>query len=256
VPLAEDPEKSSASSAIILMLVVVAVAGYCMLYGLSSLAWIEGKHWGSRDPWLNDVPQPLPASWAAGGTLTQVSAYDYKFKTPWGTPKITPALSFVVMRFSSGQAIIFYDPQSLLDSIGKLKSSSPVEYQKFANVFIDHPIDSNYALFQAVYDASPAQESPLMSGRDALRSNVLLLWKLSFGFDTSPGIYSFQWGQMHGFQFDEPSTGRPVALRVFDDRDRQFHFFFLVAGNSNAQISQDEIAAVVSSLQPVPVTER
>jgi hypothetical protein len=254
--LAEEPEKSSALSAVILMLVVVAVAAYCMLYGLQTLAWFEGKHWASRDPWLNDVPQPLPASWVPDGTLTSASAYDYKFVTPWGAPKITPNLNFVVMRFNSGQVIVFFDPQTLLDTLGRLRSSSPTEYQKFANVFMDHPIDSNCALYQAVYSASAELESPVMSGREALRANVLLLWKLSFGFDTAPGIYSFQWGPMRGFQFDEPSKGRPVALRVFDDRDRQFRFLFLAAGGSHAEISQDDIAAVVSSLQPVPVTER
>jgi len=254
--LAEDLEKSSATSAIVLMFVVVAVAAYCMLYGLQTLAWIEGKYWASRDPWLNEVSQPLPAAAPAGPKLTSASAYDFKFTTPWGAPKINPSQSFVVMRFDSGQIITFFDPQTMLDSIGRLKSASPTEYQKFANVFIDHPIESNFALFQAVYSASPALESPVMAGREALRMNVLLLWKLSFGFDTGSGIYSFQWGAMRGFQFGEPSKGRPVALRVFDDRDRQFRFFFLVAANSNAQFSQDEIASVVASLQPVPVTER
>lgn len=238
------------------MLVVVVVAGFCLMYGLGTLAWVEGKLWASQNPWLKDVPQLSSAASPGSPKLTQAKAYDYEFTTPWGNPKVTPALTFVQMRFDGGQVVVFYDPQTLLDSLGKLKSSSPIEYQKFANVFSDHPIESNFALYQAVYGASPAQQSPVMPGREALRINVLLLWKLSFGFDTGPAISSFEWGKMRGFQFGEPSNSRPVALRVFDDRDRQFRFFFTVAGGSSAQITQDEIAGVVSSLQPVPLTER
>ena len=74
--------------------------------------------------------------------------------------------------------------------------------------------------------SSPAQLSPLMDAREALRMNALLLWKLSFGFDLPADgqFYSFDRGKVRGFQFGDPAKQRPVALRVFDDRDRQYRF--------------------------------
>jgi hypothetical protein len=137
-----------------------------------------------------------------------------------------------------------------------MKSTNPLEYQKFTNVFVDHPIEFNYQLYDMVYSASPAQLSPIMPSRDAMRMNVLLLWKLSFGFDTTPGIYSIEFGKNHGVQFGEPGKGRPVAVRFFDERDRQFRLIFLVVAGSNATLTQGDINAAVSSFKPVPIIDR
>jgi hypothetical protein len=125
-------------------------------------------------------------------------------------------------------------------------------------VFSDKPINSNYELYQAVYGASPTQLSPLMGTRDALRLNALLLWKLSFGFDLMADgqFYSFDWGKVRGFQFGDPAKQRPVALRVFDDRDRQYRFILTVAAGTSGKIAQDDIDTIVQTVQPVPIAER
>jgi hypothetical protein len=256
----DDPEKSSASSAIILAIAVILVAIYCLAFELQNLVWVEGKLWAAANPWILDVPQPLPPiSGPAKGT--QLKAYDYEFLAPWpGNPKLSPAVTNVAFRYDAGPVVVFYDPETLLDSMRKVKSWSPAEYQKYANVFANNPIESNYSLYETVYSTSPAQISPIMSAIDAVRINQLLIWKLSFGFDvlpvSPPGIYSFTWGRIRGFQFGDPATGRPVAIRAFDDRDRQFRIIFTVAGGSRAGLTQDDISNVVGSIQPVPITDR
>ena len=251
----DEAEKSGARSAIILAALVVLVSVYCIAYGLQTLVWLEAKHWASVNTWLQDVPQPLPVSTpAAKGT--QVKAYNYEFLSPWGDGKITPYLAHVEFRFDKGQVVLLIDPETSVDTMRNMKSTNPLEYQKFTNLFLDHPIEFNYQLYDTVYSASPAQLSPVMPGRDAMRMNVLLLWKLSFGFDATPGIYSFDFGKNHGIQFGAPGKGRPVAVRVFDDRDRQFRLIFLVAGGSNAPLTQDDINTAVSSLKPVPIIDR
>jgi len=89
-----------------------------------------------------------------------------------------------------------------------------------------------------------------------LRTNVLLLWKLSFGFDAQPGIHSFELGKNRGFEFGDVTTGRPVALRVFDERDAQFRFVFSAMGGASGKFTQDDINVAVQSLQSVPILER
>jgi hypothetical protein len=251
-----EDETTSARSSIILTVMVFVVAGYCLLYGLQTLAWLEAKHWVSVNPWFLEVPQPLPAAAEpAKGVL--VKAFDYSFTAPWqAEPKRTPSLTGVQLQFESGPVIVFYDPESQLDTLRTLKNLNPLEYQKLSSIFSDHPMDSNYSLYQAVYSASPAQLSPVMAGRDAMRMNVLLLWKLSFGFDLPGEIFSFDFGKYRGFQFGDPASGQPVAVRVFDDRDRQFRFIFTVRAGSDAKLTQDDISTVVSSLKPVPILER
>ena len=256
-----DKEKDSARPAIILLILVILIAVFSLKFGLQTLTWIEAKLWTSDNPWIATVPKPLPAPATASAQQkpAQVKAFDYEFNSPWpGNPKIVPSATYVQFRYDTGPVIVFYDPESQLDTLGSMKASNPVEYQKFANVFADKPLNSNFELYQDVYDAAPSQFSPLMSTRDALRGNVLLLWKLSFGFDLPADgqFYSFDWGKVRGFQFGDPAKQRPVAVRVFNDRDRQFRFIFTVAAGSNGSVTQDDIDNAVESVQPEPFEER
>jgi hypothetical protein len=254
--MSDDTEKSSASSAIVLAILVIGIAIYAAVYGLQTLAWYEAHHWATENAFLDDTPQPLaniPAP-AAKGTL--VKAFNYQFMAPWtGKATPTPSLTVDVIRFDSGQTIVFFDPDTILDSLRQMKSSSPLKYQKLVNVFSDRPIESNFGLYDAVYGASPAQLSPIMSSRDAIRMNELLIWKLQFGIDLRGGMSSFKWGTNQGFQFGDPAKG-PVALRVFSDRDQQFRFIFTEAAGSNAIITQDDIAGIIASFKPVPILDR
>jgi hypothetical protein len=231
-----------------------------MAFGLQTLIWIETHHWASANAWIKGAPQGLNAASApvaAGGT--QLKAFDYQFKVPWtGKYKSTAAdLLSNEFRFDSGQVVIFFDPQAQADMLRMLTSASnQLAYQQFQNVFVGQSFNSNYDLFKAIYGASPADVSPWMSMRDAIRENQLILWKISFGLDAPPPLHSIEFGSNRGFQFGEPSSGRPVALRVFDGRDAQFRFIFLTAAGSNAQIAQGDIDSAVQSLQPVPIVQR
>jgi hypothetical protein len=261
----DDQDKSSARPAIILLILVFLVAGFTVKYGLQTLTWIEGKLWNSDSPWLANVPQPLAQSLAPLPPLpgaakpALVKAYNYEFTSPWpGNPAVKGSLTYTQFLYDSGPVIVFFDPDSLVDTMRTLKASNPTEYQRFAEVFADKPLDKNYDMYQAVYEAAPAQQSPVMNPRDAMRINVLLLWKLSFGLDLQCDgqFYSFDWSNAKGFQFGDPAKNVPVAVRAFDDRDHQFRFIFTTAGAAPGKISQNDINTVLQSLQVVPFIDR
>jgi len=279
----QEEDKGGARNAIILAIVVIAVGAYCLAFGLQTLIWMEAKQWVSSDSWVADTPQPLPATStenSAGAQQTapdlskakqgkagakfpgdQPKVFEYEFKVPWaGQGKPTPLPTGVELRYDSGQVVVFYDPELQIDTAKALRTPTTPEAQRLANILASHPIESNYALYQAAYGASPAQLSPVMKEQDALRDNLLLFWKLSFGPDlysgTTPEFHSFDWGKNRGFQFGDPAKGHPVAVRVFDDSDHQFRFIFTVAAGSSGKITQEDINMAVQTLQPVPIIER
>jgi hypothetical protein len=272
-----ESEKSSAQSAILLAAAVLVIAVLAVLFGLQTLLWLNTRQWTSLNPWLADTPQPLQPVSATQGDLpplpgdkaakskpakpaqlkAQLKAYDYEFTSPWsGNVKTSPGISYVQFQFDSGQVIVFFDPEAQIDVVRQMKSSETPLYQPFQNIFGEQSPESNYALYQTVYSASPAQISPFMNRQIAFRSNILLLWKLSFGFDAQPGIHSIDLGMNRGFEFGDAATGRPVALRLFDDRDKQFRFIFTVASGSSGQFTQSDINTVAQSLRLIPILER
>ena len=106
-------------------------------------------------------------------------AYIYEFVPPWtSNSKIVPSDNHVDFRFDSGQDIVFFDPEAQLDTLRALKTTDTIEYSRMRDVFSEPFFESNYDLYNSVYSASPAQTSPFMNGTDAMRKNVLLLWKL------------------------------------------------------------------------------
>jgi hypothetical protein len=261
----DDQEKSSARPAIILLIVVFLVAGFSVKYGLQTLTWVEGKIWSSDNPWLANVPQPLSQPLAPLPPLpgaakpAQVKAYNYEFNSPWpGNPAIKAALTYTEFRYDAGQVIVFFDPDSQVDTMRTLKASNPTEYQKFVAVFGDKPLNTNFEMYQAVYQTTPAQLSPLMNPPDAVRMNVLLLWKLSFGLDRpcDGEFYSFDWTSAKGFQFGNPDTKVPVAVRAFDDRDHQFRFLFTAANAAADRVTQKDINTIMQTLRVEPFSER
>lgn len=269
----DTTERNSARSAIILVIVLIAIASFALLRGLQTVAWLESKMWASANPWIRDVPQPLPAASPTtvslpeptpaplknkrlkdAGPIKEIKVFNYEFASPWGEADISPGDNYAQLRFKPGQVIVFYDPEAQLDTITAVRTSTSPQYQNFARVAGD--MNTNYALYQAIYSASPSQVSPFMAANDSLRMHLLLLLKLGFGFDEKPPVYSLALGSERGFQFGDPASGRPVALRVFDSRDHQFRFIFVVASGSSAKITQSDIDGIVQSLQPVPLNER
>lgn len=249
----EETEKTGARSAIVLVIVVVLVAIFCVEFGLQTLVSIEAKRWASVNPWLVDVPQRLPAP-ATLPKGTDVRAYGYEFLAPWpGNIKPQPAETNTAFHLDSGQVIVFYDPGTQVDTLHELQSSNQAQYVAFANVFSGKPFETNYDLYKAVYGASPAQASPFGDRGEALRLNQLLLWKLSFGIDAPGGSSSFDFGKNHGFQFGDPGKGLPVAVRIFTDRDQQFRLTFAIVDGSKAGITQEDVSSVIESFQHIPI---
>ena len=272
----EDEEQGGARSAIILVAVIIIVAVFSTSYGLQTLQWIAGHQWARQNAWLYDTPKPVPSSatgpnagvaaiappTAAGKNTkadgqsqgTELSEYGYQMNVPWTSKmKENPSAGGAEFRFATGQVVIFGDPEAQLDTVHILRDTPGEQYLPYAPLFANGEIQTNYDLYEAAYNASPSQVTPFTNYATAQRDRVLLLMKLSFGFDLAKPIYSFDFGKNRGFQFGDPASG-PVALHVFDPHDKHLRFIFTVAAGSGGKITQDDINEAVQSMQSVEST--
>lgn len=253
-----DNEKVSSRSAVILAIVAVLVAVYAVMFGLQTLVWAKTKFWARDNPWILEVPKPLPApaqSPVGEEKDEPIKAYGLQFIPSWkGNVKAQPSQTGTIFRFDAGQVVVLFDPQTQVDTLRELETTTSAQYLTLLTIFGPKPFDTNYDLYKSVYGATPVQASPFQDRGESLRLDQLLLMKLSFGVEAPGEIYSFEFGNNRGFQFGEPGKGLPVAAHIFNDRDDQFRVIITAAAGSNATITQDDVDAVLASLRHIPIT--
>jgi hypothetical protein len=243
---------NSAGAAVTLAVIAVLAGGYSVFMGLQTLILVESHWWQRAHPELSEIPKPLASTEAAAGKGTEVEAFGFKFEAPWSDlDKIEAGEGFASVNFRSGLRIVFFDPSGAADVAHGLKAETDTQrLQRTYAVFGDSPFDNNYDFYQAVFSASPAQISLVAPRQDALRTSVLLLWKISLANDAGTGFYSFQLGKLRGFQRGDPERARYVIVDAFDVHDRQFGFVFTARPSSSAPVTQGDINRVVATLRP------
>jgi hypothetical protein len=251
-----EAKASEGYSAIILVIVLIGVAAYILFYGLQTLIYFDAKHWGARDASLYVTAQPLTIASAASATVqsTHLEFFNYQCEAPWkGPAKTIDDPDYFEAKFPSGQSIRIESPEDQADVLKSFKGESPDQQQRIATVFGDHPFDSNFDLFAAIYNASPAQASPFMQRGDAERLNTLLIWKLSLDAELPGGTFQFESDRNRGLQFGNPDRSPAVAIRAFNEHDRQFKMLITRSAASEAKITQSDIDRIIATLKPIPL---
>jgi hypothetical protein len=254
--MSSESKPSEGYSAIILVIVLIGVAAYILFYGLQTLIYFDAKNWGAHEPALYVTAQPLPiaAASAAPGQTTHLEFFNYQCEAPWkGPAKITQDPDFIEDKFPSGQTIRIELPEDQADVLKSFKGESPEQQQRIATVFGDHPFDSNFDLFAAIYNASPAQASPFIPRFDAERLNTLLIWKLSLDTELPGGTFQFEFDRIRGLQFGNPERSQSIAIRAFNEHDRQFKMLIMCTAASAAKLTQANINQIIATLKPIPL---
>ncbi len=69
------------------------------------------------------------------------------------------------------------------------------------------------------------------------------------------GMYSFEIGNRHGFQFGNPERTDKIYVDAYDDQDRKFEFMFRTKSGSTSPLTQPEINRVLQTLKTIPSSE-
>jgi len=249
-----DANEREGFSAIVLVVVLIAVAAYLLFFGLQTLIYFEARYWGSREPELAVTPQPLNLATTPVAQSTHLEFFNYQCEAPWkGPAQTSQGPDFIENKFDSGAAIRVFLPEAQADALKSFKGETPEQQERMTNLFGPHPFDSNFDLYAAIYSAPPSQASPFMPRVDAERLNTLLLWKLAFDTQLPGGIFRFESGPNRGLQFGDPLRSPAVVLRAFNERDRQFKFLITMKESGSAKLTQNDINQIITTLKPVPL---
>jgi hypothetical protein len=252
--MAYESKPAEGYSAFILLALLVIVAGYSVFYGLQTVTLMNARHWGTVEPSLYDTPHDLDLKSTPAAQTSHVEIYNYQCDLPWKGPAQTEASEDATdFKFPSGAFVRVYVPESQVDNLKTFKGETPEEQRRIDNMFGAHPFSSNFDLYSAVYEASPAQISPFMSRGDAQHVSALLIWKLNYDMVLPGGVLTFDAGPVRGLQFGNPEQAHAVVLRAFGVQDRQFEFLILMRANATAKLAQNDINLIIASLKPIPL---
>lgn len=245
------PEKSeSARTTIILAVCTVVLGFYVLIFGLQTLVSIEAHRWALSSPFLKAVPQPLPTTIASEVQDRDLQFYGYTFAAPWKDgAKKEEGDARSEMDFPLGPIIIFFNPATEADIVGKIRGGDLDVLHSYEAIFGRGFFPDNYAMYAAVYGAAPNQVWPFTPRARAVRIDTLLIWKLRFSTYGRTTIYSIQTNNMRGFQFGDPSRDRFLLVHLFDDSGGQVRILFTSKSGQPGTIPQADLNCVIYSLR-------
>jgi hypothetical protein len=246
-------KQDSARTTVILAVSTVLLGFYVLTFGLQTLISFEAHRWALTSPFLQAVPRPLPTSVASAIQEKNLAFYGIEFAAPWkGVAKRTEGDAQSEVDFQPGAVIVFFNPASEPDIVGRIRGGDPQIYSHYEAIFGSGFFRDNYSLYSAVYGAAPGEIWPFTSRSEAIRINSLLMWKLRLGVNGANSIYSVETVQMHGFQLGDPSKDRSVVVHLFEENGGQVRILFTSKSGQPGTISQADINCVVDSLRPIP----
>jgi hypothetical protein len=229
--------------------IVLLCVLYAWFFGLQTMALFETRKLARRAPIVKETPRPLPdtsISWPPG---TKLSYFGYEFEVPWSDlddPKTKRGGKNVVLTFRSGRLLRvgIAQPREFVNTI--LEQINPQSFRQF---YGDLPLQSDYAMWSLIANATPEKVNLLSSQQEAVGIPMLLVIK-AIAVPEESAIYSLQTDEFKGFQFGDPERHpRHIVVDLFADDGGLEFAFFGEPGQNRLEISQAEINCVVQAVR-------
>ncbi len=239
--------------AISLMFVYVYFFG-----GPTMLVW-RAKQDAARDPRLALVPTLLSDTSVSASPGTRVTFFGYQFEVPWqGQATVKNAGDYIAVAFnaSATKSLEFVNPANSLGLVKTTRAGLKERGLDPRNADLVLNAGSDYDLMRSILYAAPAQLSLVFPRKKDVWAATFLMMKEVEVRGAEAGLYSFQIGQLRGFQIGDPSRARNVRVESFDADDRKFEFVFGCKPGSDASFKQTEINRVLQTLQRAPGSQQ
>jgi hypothetical protein len=216
-----------------------------------SILFIRKAYANSR-PGMKVVPTALAdlsVSDSPGKTLTY---FGYEFTVPWNTNyKEAVANGLVVLKFESGQDIVFLAPNSSAGLLTELADDRSLKMGDLRLAFGDLMKRPAYDQYLAILNATPQSLRAFGPEDEAARRTILLFIKgIAFGPGLDSGAYTFELPDKRGFQIGNPQSSGRVDLEVFDSAGHHVEFS-CGSNNRTLRYSQPELNRILTSLHAI-----
>ncbi|NOU36564.1 MAG: hypothetical protein HOO88_07325 [Kiritimatiellaceae bacterium] len=238
------------------VVIALAVVAYKYFFGYQTSFAILVRH--NREPWMDIVPKPMAVGLYTE-PVTKLKAFDYSFSVPWpdcSQPAWMVRTSLVAWACSGSNVTVvcFAPTEGLCSSIIPDTSSESAEYRQAMIKWLgmENVTLTNSHIFAKAMEVTPGDFSPFGPRREAAFKFMLFLIKTMCMSPKAHEIYSFDQGDIKGFQFGNPSIDRRVNLCLFDRMDREVEITIGTRTNSPVRLTQADINTIITTFSSEP----
>ena len=215
--------------------------------------------WEARKiPALNVTPQPLEDYSVSDRPGTTLSYFGYRFEVPWnasfttkGQPKNNDQSGMILIKFESGQSVLFIAPSDQRGLLSELADDPSTPMGNLRGAFGDLTNRSAYDQYSALLNVTPSTIRAFGPRQDAARGMVLLTIKaVAPPGNLATGVFSFRLPGKRGFQIGDPRKAAEVGLEVLDIDGHYVEI--LCSPARDARLIQPELNRMLATLRAAP----
>ncbi len=230
---------------------VVVIVVYAWFFGVQTFFALETRHWARQMPIVKSVPVDLTDLTVSTARGKKLSFQGAEFEVPWDDldeQKTRIVGKWIAIYFRSGRSILLCVGTSDMFIKGLEKDKTP-DPAVFAKVYGPQVLDSDYALYDAVYKTTPSQITLATPSDKVAGLGVVLMLKAIMTTTTDWAIFHVQSKVAKGFQLGNP-TRRPkkMCLDMFTE-DAEYEINVTQDGaGAIAPITQAELNRIIQTV--------
>jgi hypothetical protein len=231
---------------------LLAVSAYGYFFGMQTGFAILVRQ--KRDPLMDIVPKPMTVG-SCAEPVTKLEAFDYSFFVPWtdcSQPAWMIKTSFVAWACSGSNTTVACLVPEHHSPVFDARGKNP-EYKQLMikGLGLENAASANFHIYEKMLKVTSGNFSPFDSKREIAVKYMLFLMKELY-MPNSRVIYSFEHGDIKGFQFGNPSVDRIIRLSIFDQMDRRVELDIGMRTNSPVRPTQADINTIITTFSSNP----
>jgi hypothetical protein len=234
-----------------LAVAIALCVSYALIFGKPTyIVWTMKKE-AASNPRLSLIPVPLSDTSISQGQGTSEKFFGYQFEVPWqeGEQKQRDSIAFVFSE-SGQEGVSFFDPRGDRGFIRMMKETPGLRVEYLNPLYGRENVQSDYEFVRAALNTTPSQLSLFMPWSKEVYAANLLRMKEVFLLVPQGGLYSFEFGQLRGFQHGDPVRDKNVEVEAYGTDDRKVKINLSSKSGPNGGMTQPDINRVLQTLRP------